>query len=621
MTQAKKKLAAGEKDLKQGQKDLLAAEKLAALARPRRAALDQAAADAESRVKLQEAIAEVNRLSADHRKADKAAKEAQQDLDVAVAKLQEMEKALQDGYAGHLAKSLKKGEACPVCGSKDHPAPTEAAGDIPSPDEMDDLREAIGGLDKARKAADRKESSFGKDLAVAQKAVENLRERLADKAEASADKLQEILEARRGELIAAEQAQANAEKLGAVIRKLEESQVALAEEVEDLQVKAKEQDGQVQAMSSMVKERQAEVPEDLEEPETLRSAIEENKKTSKQLVDALEEAQATAKTTGEAFAAAEAAVEAARKTAAEACQAAETEADSFSKRLAKAGFETESEYKAAKLAEEEISVLEQQIGAYNRDMAAVRDRVDRADVAAKDIERPNVADLEAAVHEAQVAVEEKLKRQTALAERQRQITQWLKSFSDDSRTMATLEKEYQTVGYVADVANGKNRQNITFQRFVLGALLDDVLLAASQRLKIMSKDRYLLQRQRDTQDHRRAGGLNLEVHDAYTGMSRPVGTLSGGESFLAALSLALGLADVVQSYTGGVYLDTIFIDEGFGSLDSDALDAVMQALIDLQKGGRLVGIISHVPELKERITTRLEITSGTNGSHAAFVMV
>jgi len=103
-------------------------------------------------------------------------------------------------------------------------------------------------------------------------------------------------------------------------------------------------------------------------------------------------------------------------------------------------------------------------------------------------------------------------------------------------------------------------------------------------------------------------------------MSRPVGTLSGGESFLAALSLALGLADVVQSYTGGVYLDTIFIDEGFGSLDSDAIDAAMQALIDLQKGGRLVGIISHVPELKERIDTRLEVTAAKSGSAAHFVL-
>jgi len=618
LARAKKALAENEGSLKQTRNDLSAAEKLAALVDARRTALKQADVDAGNRARLQEADTAVNRLTVDHRKAGKAAKDAQQELDATVEKLQKMEKALQDGYAGHLAKSLKKGEPCPVCGSKDHPAPTKAAGEVPAPQELDDIRETIVGLDKARKAADRKESALGKELAVAQKVIESLREQLGDKAEASARKLQETLEARRGELIAAEQAQTNAQKLRSAIGKLEESQVDLVKQVDQLQAKVKEQDGQVQALLSTVKERQAEVPENLREPEALRFAIAENKRKAKQLADALELAQAAAKTTGEALAAAKAAAEAARVTAAEARQAAETEADRFTKRLTKAGFETETQYKAAKLAEEQISVLEQQIEAYNRDVAAAKSRVDRAVAAAKDIERPNVAALEAAVHQAQAAVEENLTRQTDLNGQQKQIAQWLKSLADDSRTMAVLDKEYQAVGYVADVANGGNDQNVTFQRFVLGALLDDVLRAASQRLKIMSRGRYLLQRQRDTLDRRRAGGLDLEVHDAYTGTSRPVGTLSGGESFLAALSLAL--ADVVQSYTGGVYLDTIFIDEGFGSLDSEALDAAMQALIDLQKGGRLVGIISHVPELKERIDTRLEVTATKSGSAARFVL-
>jgi len=169
------------------------------------------------------------------------------------------------------------------------------------------------------------------------------------------------------------------------------------------------------------------------------------------------------------------------------------------------------------------------------------------------------------------------------------------------------------------VAGGSNAQNITFQRFVLGALLDDVLLAASERLRIMSKGRYQLQRQQDPSDRRRAAGLDLEVHDAYTGLTRPACTLSGGESFLAALALALGLADVVQSYAGGIRLDTIFIDEGFSSLDSESLDDALRALIDLQQAGRVVGVISHVAELKERIDKRLEVTAGRAGSVAKFV--
>jgi exonuclease SbcC len=161
---------------------------------------------------------------------------------------------------------------------------------------------------------------------------------------------------------------------------------------------------------------------------------------------------------------------------------------------------------------------------------------------------------------------------------------------------------------------------MTFQRFVLAALLDDVLLATSERLKLMSKGRFYLQRTSVRADRRAAAGLDLEVYDTYTGTTRPVNTLSGGESFLASLSLALGLADVVQAYAGGIHLETIFVDEGFGSLDPEALDLAFRTLVDLQRGGRLVGIISHVPELKERMDIRLEVTRTNRGSVASFIV-
>jgi exonuclease SbcC len=114
--------------------------------------------------------------------------------------------------------------------------------------------------------------------------------------------------------------------------------------------------------------------------------------------------------------------------------------------------------------------------------------------------------------------------------------------------------------------------------------------------------------------------VDLLVLDAFTGTSRPVNTLSGGEGFEASLSLALGLSDVVQSYAAGIRLDTIFVDEGFGSLDDEALDLALQTLLQLGDGGRLVGIISHVPELRSRIDARLEVTTTGKGSVARFVM-
>jgi exonuclease SbcC len=155
---------------------------------------------------------------------------------------------------------------------------------------------------------------------------------------------------------------------------------------------------------------------------------------------------------------------------------------------------------------------------------------------------------------------------------------------------------------------------------VLGALLDAVLVSATAKLRSMSKGRYQLLRTDERRGSRRAAGLDMDVYDAWTGKSRPVSTLSGGESFLAALSLALGLAETVQACTGGIYLDTIFVDEGFGTLDDEALDLAIDTLMQLQEGDRLVGIISHVAELKERVDARLEVTAERGVSRARFVV-
>ena len=161
---------------------------------------------------------------------------------------------------------------------------------------------------------------------------------------------------------------------------------------------------------------------------------------------------------------------------------------------------------------------------------------------------------------------------------------------------------------------------MSFQRFVLAALLDEVLVNASHRLQVMSRGRYTLQRALGQLDRRSAGGLELEVLDFYTGRARLAKTLSGGESFLASLALALGLADVVQSQTGGIHLETMFVDEGFGSLDDRTLDQAVETLAELQQGGRLVGIISHVTELQRRIAARLEVHTSPSGSTARFVV-
>lgn len=172
---------------------------------------------------------------------------------------------------------------------------------------------------------------------------------------------------------------------------------------------------------------------------------------------------------------------------------------------------------------------------------------------------------------------------------------------------------------LADLANGgdSGMKGISFERYVLGAILEEVLSAANLRLHDMSRGRYRLERSLE-EGGRGARGLDIAVFDAYTGASRPANTLSGGETFLASLGLAMGLADVIQSYAGGIHLDTMFIDEGFGTLDPDTLDVAMETLVALQSEGRLVGIISHVPELQQQIGAHLVVTKTDEGSRAYF---
>ena len=198
----------------------------------------------------------------------------------------------------------------------------------------------------------------------------------------------------------------------------------------------------------------------------------------------------------------------------------------------------------------------------------------------------------------------------------------LASLEDIETAMGEAREKVAFLSRLNDLANGGEQgfKNVTFERYVLGAILDEVVYAANLRLQKMSRSRYSLERSDYTGGGRGKQGLDLAVMDAFTGQSRPANTLSGGETFLASMALALGLADVIQSYAGGIHMDTMFIDEGFGTLDPDTLELAMETLVQLQSSGRLIGMISHVPELKTRIPAHLEVTRGDDGSTAKFVI-
>lgn len=210
---------------------------------------------------------------------------------------------------------------------------------------------------------------------------------------------------------------------------------------------------------------------------------------------------------------------------------------------------------------------------------------------------------------------QKLKSQVKILHGNMQQTKdALNSLKSKIKQKKKLEEQYGIAGDVDALMNGRNARALKFEQYVLMAYFDDVLKAANQRMLVMTNGRYELFRVEELSDARRKNHLDIEVLDYYTGKKRPVKSLSGGESFKAALCLALGLSDIVQSYAGGIQIEVLFIDEGFGSLDEESLEQAVETLKKLSSFGCTIGIISHVSELKEKIDAQILVEKSNVGS-------
>lgn len=224
--------------------------------------------------------------------------------------------------------------------------------------------------------------------------------------------------------------------------------------------------------------------------------------------------------------------------------------------------------------------------------------------------------LEQRFAEAQHALTAAVATQSAAAERVAQLEQLGTQLWGEVERIAPRQQEFDELATLAEVVagRGENNRRMSLRSYVLAARLEEVAVAGSLRLRRMSGGRYEFVHSDKAGPRGKRGGLGLDVRDDYTGAIRSAKTLSGGETFMASLALALGLADVVAAESGGLVLDTLFIDEGFGSLDADTLDAVMGVLDELRAGGRVVGVVSHVDEMRQRIPSRLHVVRGRSGS-------
>lgn len=512
------------------------------------------------------------------------------------------------GQAAILASELRAGEACPVCGSSEHPSPASSAQPLPSQQQVEQARN---------------------DLQKAQKKLEDTRENYREELSRLRELQAELERLGCGLSVDSERSLADIDGQLKVLRhRAAELRVDLPslQQIQDCDLvtlqndfdhaKAVELSSRTQAASA-----EQELPQEYRQPGTLAAA--ENAlqqqigQLQRQIDTAVTEQQQALGQAKTAAAAAEAAEQQRQRNsntlelALAACQV----------RLAESPFASEEEYLNALLAENDHFQVKEQVVAYDVAFQRLSGAQQQLQNALRDKQRPDLAGLELQLSSAEADKSAAVRQWQQLDKRFSLLNSTQQKLARATTQLSELDRQYALIGTLSDVANGQTGNKISLQRFVLSVLLDDVLIAASQRLNLMSKGRYQLLRKEDRTKGNKASGLELEVEDAYTGKLRSVATLSGGESFMAALSLALGLSDVVQAYAGGIRLDTLFIDEGFGSLDPESLDLAIRTLIDLQATGRMIGIISHVAELKEQLPLRIDVLTDRLGSYTRLVTV
>ena len=288
----------------------------------------------------------------------------------------------------------------------------------------------------------------------------------------------------------------------------------------------------------------------------------------------------------------------------------------FTKRLEEAGL-TQEVYVGLKSAITGIDAMRESLETYRQNLHTAEEQARVTQNAIANAVQPDFVILKEALKQA----EENLKEAGDKCAHEKQRLEHLQKLKDElSETLRELEKNEAESGLLRQIAalfDGKNQQNLDLETYAIGAMFDRVLEAANLRLTPMSANRYRLEREVETGGRGRKG-LGVQAYDHFTGKGRPANTLSGGETFIFALALALGLADVVESESGKVRLDTIFIDEGFGSLDTEngsgTLDQVLRVLGNLVSEHRAVGLISHVPLVQEAIPNGFYVRKGASGS-------
>ncbi|MBC1534278.1 SbcC/MukB-like Walker B domain-containing protein [Listeria seeligeri] len=528
--------------------------------------------------------------------------------------IQQEEAKLKNEQAASLAEHLHDGNACPVCGSTEHPklATFKEAADL-------------------EKLEETKATFQAKQLAIstAEKAISQLDWQLNEWGDISELKLTEL----------EENVTANTQTLNNLTKQIEELQLKIAQketlqtEIETLKNNQSEIEleknnvaqhveslhQQVQLAAGKLSYLEQAIPAELrdktifdKQKKMVQTNI-QNYEQQKEQVDAAYK-QAEKETTR-----LESTLTVATKTTLEANKALQVQREIFKEAMKQNHFLSYEDYKQALMSDETLKIHEEKVSAFQKKRHLAISRQADLTEKLKDKQKPNIDQLESIMKEKQqilAQLEEKTMRQRELVSKRKEL---IENYQESIQAVEQAEVNYADIGLLSDAARGKNARKITFERYILAMFLDTIINRANHRLSKMTSGRFELHRKIEKAKGNIQSGLELEVFDEYTGLTRHVKTLSGGESFKTSLALALSLAEVVQEMAGGISLETMFIDEGFGTLDPESLEVAVECLLETQENGRLVGIISHVPELKERISARLEVTATNHGSTTKFV--
>jgi exonuclease SbcC len=532
----------------------------------------------------------------------------------------EQEMRWHQGQASLLALTLEVDAPCPVCGSLDHPTPAANNVDIATQAQIvtqTQVETARSAQEQARQTlqtVEQKHQQRVQQVNYNAEQTQRLNQQLGEWASQPLIELQNACEGlrrhvQRWESVEREINQQNASRdelrreWGALDKQLKAQRPAVE--------KAKEEALRLESQRDQLSQS---LPENARDPESMRQTLTALERQMAQIEKAFESAQQALSISQTQQARTQEQLRGASERFEQGGQALQQAQSEWQTALQQSPFDDEAAFQMAQLDDVQRQNLIHQVETYQRRLAELDGALQNYQTQLAGQTPPDLAALNTLTEAAQTEEHTQLEAWRALDGRLTALKGISQKLANAHTAQAELEAQYRVWGTLSEVANGRTGHRISLQRFVLGVLLDDVLIQASERLVRMSRGRYQLVRREDPSKGNKASGLELDVADTYTGKNRSVATLSGGESFMAALALALGLSDVVQAYAGGIQLDTLFIDEGFGSLDQDALDQAIAMLSELQMSGRMIGVISHVSELKEQMPVRVEVRASRHGS-------